>query len=138
MLFCPICLSEYKDDMTICADCGAELVESLPDDDDLGGMGPLQQADEEMAVHWTPLARLTSSKQADLVLDGLRDKDIPVIVRPGTPDFGQVGPSSFGPGDSAYVTLMVPRDFVDEADREAEIILGSRWKKWRLVDVRRT
>ena len=35
-MFCPQCLCEYRAGITECADCGAALVESLPDSDPPG------------------------------------------------------------------------------------------------------
>ena len=86
---------------------------------------------------WIQLARLTSYQYAQIIVEALRDKDIPVVIHSGAGYFGllgQMGPSSFRPIDGAF-SIMVPREFVVDADREAEAILGDEWKNARLVDL---
>jgi hypothetical protein len=34
-MFCPVCLYEYKEDVTKCPDCGSALVKELPEEEEL-------------------------------------------------------------------------------------------------------
>jgi predicted nucleic acid-binding Zn-ribbon protein len=127
-MFCPNCGFEYQDDVKECPDCGEQLVESLP-----------ESSEEEAAMYedWVELARLTSLQSAEMLLEDLRDKDIPAVLRSGTGYFGmtgQFGPSSFRPVGGAF-TLLVPEEFVPDADQEGQAILGNEWEKGKLVDI---
>ena len=126
MPFCPKCKYEYKAGTDACADCNTTLVESLAQDDS-----------PDTYKDWIPLARLTSSQYAEMVLECLRAKDIPAVIHSDAGHFGQtgqMGTSSFRPVGGAY-TLMVPRDHVIKADSEAGTILGDVWEKSRLCDL---
>jgi len=72
-----------------------------------------------------------------MVMEALRAKDIPAVIHSDAGHFGQtgqMGTSSFRPMGGAY-TLMIPRDHIVEADREAATILGDVWEKSRLCDL---
>lgn len=131
MSFCPKCRYEYQASMTKCPDCDEILVPVLPDKP--------AESDSSFKEYkdWIQLARLTSYQSAVIIVDILRAKDIPVVVNSGAGHFGitgQMGPSSFRPVDGAY-SIMVPREFIIDADREAETVLGEEWIKARLVDL---
>lgn len=132
MPFCPKCRYEYEWGIGECPDCGVRLVEVLQD-------VPKEDnpAEAKEYKEWIQLARLTSQYYAEMVVDGLRAKDIPAVVMSGTGYFGatgEMGISAYVPVSGAY-SIMVPREFVVEADREAETILGEEWKKGRLIEV---
>ncbi len=40
MPWCPSCKNEYREGITVCADCGVDLVDELPEDDDSESIGP--------------------------------------------------------------------------------------------------
>ncbi len=104
MPFCPSCRYEYKEGIIECPDCGDKLVESLPEE--------VQPAvDEERHIDWVALARLTSSQYAEMVLEGLRAKNIPAVIKSTGGHFGQtgqLGPSSYRPVAGGFIVIMVP------------------------------
>jgi hypothetical protein len=131
MPFCPKCRYEYQAGIAKCPDCDETLVSSLPDE--------TETPDEPLKEYkdWIHLARLTSYQSAVMIVETLRDKAIPVVVNSGAGHFGitgQMGPSSFRPIDGAY-SIMVPREYIIDADREAETLLGDEWINARLVDL---
>ncbi len=132
MPFCPKCRCEYREGFAVCSDCGEKLVAYLPED-----VKPGQQNDKSDEINWIPIARLTSYQYAEMVVEGLRSKDIPAIVRSGTGHFGitgQMGNFTFRPVGGGYVVL-VSEELVADAIIEAEIILGDEWERTRLIEI---
>ncbi len=132
MPFCPECRYEYKAGIITCPDCDEELVAELPVE-----IGDESIYDSEKYQDWVQLARLTSHEYANMIVEVLHAKEIPAVVLSGGGHFGQLGqmgPSSFRAVGGAF-SLMVPKEFVVEADREGEMILGEDWKKYRMVDI---
>ena len=126
MPFCPKCRYEYMTGVSKCSDCDEHLVDSLP-----------QEANDRSEVYdnWVELGRLTSQQYADMLVEALRAKNIPVVVNSNTGHFGatgQMGTASFRPISGAFYSLMVPEKFTEVADSEAETILGDVWVKARI------
>jgi hypothetical protein len=127
-VYCPNCGFEYEDGEVYCHDCGEDLVSDKPDS--ING-------EEAIYEDWVELARLTSLQSVEMLLEVLRSKDIPSVVRSGAGYFGltgQFGPSSYRPVGGAF-TLLVPQDFVSDADREGTAILGDEWANSKLVEI---
>ncbi len=130
MKYCPKCRYEYEAEVTTCPDCKVALVLELPKEDD-----PLEG--EDKYKDWVAMARLTSSQMAEMVLDSLRQKDIPAVLNSGAGYFGvtgQMGLSSFRPVGGAY-TLMVPNEHTADAIEEVKIILGDDWESAKLIEI---
>lgn len=125
MPFCPLCRCEYMPGVTLCSDCQVDLVEALPDEKEK------EEEEKEDRYHdWVPLAHLTSMQLAEMLVEGLRAKNIPAVLRSSAGYFGQVGTmgvSSYQPVGGAY-TVLVPREYAGDAESEAEVILGDEWK----------
>ena len=127
-MYCPNCGLEYDDGEDHCHDCGEDLVSDKPES---------TEAEEAIYKDWVEIARLTSLQSAEMLLEVLRNKDIPSVLRSGAGYFGQtgqMGPSSYQPVGGAF-TLLVPQDFVADADREGTAILGEEWTNAKLVDI---
>jgi hypothetical protein len=127
MPFCPKCHFEYNPDVAVCPDCNEKLVETLPETDET-----IREYED-----WVALVRLTSHEYAAMIQDALRSKKVPVVVHSETGHFGvtgQLGPSSYRPIGGGY-TVLVPKEFVVQADTEGAAILGEDWVKGRLVDI---
>jgi hypothetical protein len=132
MPYCPKCRYEYKQGIIDCPECEVPLVGSLSELADLAG-----SEDGETYENWVALARLTSPQYVGMLEEVLRDDNIPVVVVRGAGYFevtGQMGLTSFAPGGGAY-TLMVPEEFVADADAHGLSIMGEDWAKSRLVDI---
>ncbi|MDD4053070.1 MAG: hypothetical protein PHR28_14385, partial [candidate division Zixibacteria bacterium] len=118
MPFCPKCRYEYEIGIRECPDCGAKLVDRLPDED-------AQAPGEHDYKDWIPLANLTSQQMAEMVLESLRAKDIPAVIHSGVGYFGQagtMGTSLYAPIGGAY-TLLVPQEYIEDADAEGRLIM---------------
>ena len=130
MSFCPECRYEYKSEVIRCPECDVDLISELPEVTD-GNLPPKEYKD------WVHLARLNSQPYAEMLLEALHDKNIPSVILSGSGHFGitgQLGASSYRPIGGGY-SLMVPNEFVKDADKEAKIILGEEWEDMKLVDV---
>lgn len=131
MPFCPNCRYEYEASVTECPDCEEELVGTLPEPED-ETIDPSNGYED-----WVELARLTSQPSADTLIEALHANEIPAVILSGAGHFGmtgQMGTDSYRPVGGAY-TLLVPEDFVQEADQEATAILGDEYEKCRLVEI---
>ncbi len=129
MPFCPQCRYEYEIGIRECPDCGAKLVDRLPDIE-------AEAADKPEYENWIPLASLTSQQIAEMVLESLRVKDIPAVIHSGVGYFGQagsMGTSLYAPVGGAYI-LLVPEEYIEDADAEGRLILGDDWDKAKIVD----
>ena len=127
MPFCPRCRYEYNVDVGVCPDCHEKLVAKRPE---------TPEADKQYD-DWVQLARLHSTRIAEMVLESLRAKDIPAVLMSGVGYFGQSGTqglSSYAPVGGGY-SLLVPKDYVVDAVEEVKIILGEDWEKLKLVDI---
>jgi hypothetical protein len=126
MPFCPKCHYEYEPGVAVCPDCDEKLVDRLPDED------------AEKEYHdWVALARLHSPDIAEMVIESLRAKDIPAVLKSGVGYFGFVGTqgmSTYAPVGGGY-SLLVPQEYVDDAVEEIKVILGDDWEKYKLVDI---
>ncbi len=132
MPFCPKCRYEYKRHVTVCPDCEERLVEALPEDPDD------QPWHDHKTVYrdWVKLARLSAQQYAELVLEGLRAKGIPCVILSTAGHFGQLGMMGISapvPIEGGYF-VTVPREFADDADKEARLILGDVWDGSRIAD----
>jgi hypothetical protein len=144
MPFCPKCRFEYLSHVSECPDCEERLVAQLPPEPEESETWdePEEISEpEEMESYdnWIPLARISSTTTAEMVLEALLSKDIPAILSDKTGHFGQtgqMGPSSFRPIEGAVTTLFVPDEFAADASQEARIILGDEWDKVKLGDFR--
>ena len=100
---------------------------------------PLEpEADDDHSVpyEWTPIARITSPQYGAMILETLRDKQIPAVLTDSSGHFskiGAVGPSSFQPVAGVGTTLLVPKEFVDDAAGEAQAIFGDDWDQIKLI-----
>ena len=128
-MFCPMCGFEYKPEISKCPDCGAVLVDKLTV---IGG--EKQTLSKEYT--WVQLARLNSEMMAEMVVEALRQQDIPVVVLSGTGHFGitgQMGSYTYNPIGGGY-SLMIAEEFVKDADEICAVIVGDEWDECRLVD----
>ena len=126
MSFCPKCRYEYNPEIIICPDCNESLVDILPEKYENES-----EIDNQGYNNWVKIARLSSHAYANMINDGLKSKNIPVVILSSAGHFGQtgqMGPSSFFPAGGGYMVL-VPEEFIENASHEAEIILGDEWTK---------
>ncbi len=127
-MFCPNCRYEYQETVTVCPDCNEKLVKELSEPEEDTGV-----------VHkdWIQLARLTSHEYAEMIREALHTNEIPAVILSGGGYFGQTG--QMGPGSARPIgggfSLLVPREFVMQADQIAGSILGETWEQAKLVDI---
>ena len=129
MPFCPKCKYEYRPEVSECPDCGERLVSHLP-------LEPEDKDSQAKQYDWTPVARITSPQYGAMILEVLRAREIPAVLSDSSGHFskiGAVGTSSFQPVAGVGTTLLVPGEYIEDAAREAQIILGDEWDHVKLI-----
>ncbi len=130
MPFCPSCRYEYEPHATVCPDCEVQLVDTLPEQNQ-----ERIPDDVDIEREWAKIARFHSMYFADLAVQALRAKEIPAVIQSHAGYFGMVMNMGLVPlrPDSVAVFLWVPHEYVDQAAKEAEVVLGEEWEKAKLI-----
>ena len=132
MPFCPKCRYEYTEGIETCPDCGVALVESLSEGVE---ERPQLSGKEETYEDWIKIGNLESWQLAEMVTHGLRAKSIPAVVLSSSGYLGQLKFDGFSAFRSAGAySILVPMEYVADANKEAETILGDVWDKARVHD----
>ena len=77
MPFCPNCRYEYREGIWECPDCGARLVDKLPEE------APSEDTDKTAAenTNFVPLKNLPSRVYAQMLEEALKNEGIPSITK---------------------------------------------------------
>lgn len=111
MPFCPRCKYEYVDGKTECVDCGAQLVDELPVENDV---------DVDDDVRYVAFRSYASRVHAEMVREVLANEGISAIIK-GDELLG--GGTGLSAGGVARIMLWVPEDEKADAGRIADSIL---------------
>ncbi len=104
MPYCPKCRCEFIEGIKTCNDCGVELVDELPPDEQ-------EQGDDENQVEWEKVLNVRTDSEAEMYIELLKSEDIPAFKKSYNIPFYI---------DNAYgVDILVPKELKDKA---AEII----------------
>ena len=129
MPYCPRCKYEYRTGISKCPDCDEYLVDRLPLDPEEVLVDPSDDHQD-----WIIVARLNSYQYAEMLVQGLRAKDIPVVVYSSTGLVAQFGGDMIKPTKDSYA-IMILREYIAEADHEANLMLGEIWEKSKVIDI---
>ncbi len=109
MPFCPNCKYEYEPGVTICPDCGAALVDKLP-----------EEAEPE-PVKYVYLRDVPSRLYAEMLKGALEEKEIPCFIKGD--DIG-IMLGSYSTTSPVRISVWVDRNKLFEARKIAQEILG--------------
>ena len=107
MTWCPKCRIQYSDETQTCTNCGGELMDEVPTDDEL-----------ITDVEWVPIAQDINPVRARMLKDDLESAGIPVVIT-GT------SMVSFHVYPSTENAILVPRRWADEAKQIFEDFMAS-------------
>ena len=111
MKYCPVCESEYRNDIATCADCNARLIEEHE-------MKKIIAAREQEArLVFVKVATAENQFEADSIKNALEKEDIPVMVR----NFHDTAYNGIFIPQKGWGIILVPREMKDKA---AGIILS--------------
>ena len=110
MPFCPDCKYEYEPGVTVCPDCGAALVDRLPE----------QPTDQE-PVKYIFLRDVPSRLYAEMLKGALEEKEIPCFIKGD--DIG-IMLGSYSTTSPVRISVWVDRNKLFEAKKIAGEVLG--------------
>lgn len=105
MTWCPRCRREHANDLDQCPECGGELLDEVPTDEDL-----------LTDVEWVTVAKRTGHVMGRLIKQRLESADIPVILTGAGFDTVKLYEGYDG-------NISVPRRFFEEAQALVEDML---------------
>lgn len=108
MPFCPKCRCEYKPEVWKCPDCGARLVDELPQDT------------TPESPNFVPLRNLPSRMYAQMLQEALMREGIPSMIK--SDDVAITFPSH-GTTSAVPVIILVPEKHLKKADQIADQML---------------
>ncbi len=106
MAYCPRCRFEYREGVTHCPDCGAELVAELPPEEEF----TLPTPETELVE----LCRMTDPNQAEVIKAALQEAGIATLLRTKGPITGELSKVVDGATDDEAL-LYVTRNRLAEA-----------------------
>jgi hypothetical protein len=113
---CPVCKTEWKDDVTECPVCSREL--------DQAEVEPGEGA-------WVLLGFISDSISADYAREVLKSYEIPAVVISKSGFLGQAGltlPGFYKPGSQLF-EVSAPEECVEEAIGILDMVLGDKWQR---------
>lgn len=116
MAYCPVCKTQWADDVSECPVCSHELQES---------------EESPTADDWVLLGYLVDKITADYAKEVLGSYDIPAVVFSKSGFFGQAGllfQGFYKAGAQAF-EISVPAECVEEATGVLDMILGDKWRR---------
>lgn len=116
MAYCPVCKTEWPQNVTECPVCAHELE---PSENTLEPDG------------WVMVGYVADKISADYVKEVLGSYEIPAVVLSKSGFFGQAGlmlQGFYKTGAQAY-EISVPAEAVEEATGILDMILGDKWRR---------
>jgi hypothetical protein len=107
MPYCPNCKYEYKDDIELCPDCGAKLVDELEE-------GTFKN------IKYVPFRNLPSRLYAEMLQQALKNEGIPSIIKG---DDIAITLGSYGTTSPVKVTIWVPEEDLERTEQIADEML---------------
>jgi len=123
MGFCPKCRFEYQPGVNVCPDCDEPLVSHLP----MSTMSAAVRPDDS----WVGVCRVADHNHTGLAKGALDSNNIPSIVMSSqfsSYDGGRNLQSALTSGHGDI--LMVPREYVQEAELILEAVLGEDFDRY--------
>jgi hypothetical protein len=128
MPFCPKCRFEYRPEIYICPDCNERLVTILPPEE-------ATATENKEYKDWVTVSKLESFQFAEMIRERLEELNIPIVILSRASRYETtriMGLSTINPLGGRYA-ILVPKEYVEEADLEGEAIFGEDWVKGKTI-----
>jgi hypothetical protein len=115
VVYCPVCKTEWEDDVTECPICGRDL----------------EGDEEEGDTRWVMLGIIQDKLSADFAKETLKSYEIPAIIISRSGFFGNVGLplNPFYSTRSPLFEISVLSVHVKEASGILDMTLGDKWER---------